>query len=268
MRLTNLNEMATYNKRGYKAPKEKAEKLDDAFLEDVNVDEKDSTTAGVFNTLDATASKTEEWVARNQKIIFGVVAAIALVTVGYVMYEKFIVQPKEVEAANELFEAQQNFQKAVDGVKSDSLFALCLKGSEGKFGFVDIANKYEGTAAGNMANYYAGISYLNTGKYSEAIASLEKFKSDDVVMSVLAQGAIGDAFSQKNQPKEALEFYVKAARLNPNEFTTPRFLLKAGQTALALGNKAEALTYFNELKEKYENTAEGSTVDGYIGLAQ
>ena len=38
---------------------------------------------------------------------------------GYVMYEKFIVQPKEVEAANELFEAQQNFQKAVDGVKSD-----------------------------------------------------------------------------------------------------------------------------------------------------
>ena len=87
-------------------------------------------------------------------------------------------------------------------------------------------------------------------------------------MSVLAQGAIGDAFSQKNQPKEALEFYAKAAKMNPNDFTTPRYLLKAGQTALALGNKAEALTYFTELKEKYENTAEGSTVDGLIGLAQ
>jgi tetratricopeptide (TPR) repeat protein len=119
-----------------------------------------------------------------------------------------------------------------------------------------------------MANYYAGISYLNTGKYTEAIASLEKFNSDDVVLSVLAQGAIGDAFSQKNQPKEALEFYAKAAKMNPNDFTTPRYLLKAGQTALALGNKAEALTYFNELKEKYESTAEGSTVDAYIGLAQ
>jgi len=268
LRLTNLNEMATYNKRGYKSPKEKAEKDDNAFLEDVNVEEKDSTTAGVFNTLDATASKTEEWVASNQKYIFGIVAAIALVTVSYVLYEKFIAQPKEVEAANEMYEAQQNFQKAVDGVKSDSLFALCLKGSEGKFGFVDIADKYSGTAAGNLANYYAGIAYLNTGKYTEAIVSLEKFKSDDAVLSVLAQGAIGDAFSQKNQPKEALEFYAKAAKMNPNDFTTPRYLLKAGQTAWAIGNKAEALTYFTELKEKYENTAEGSTVDGLIGLAQ
>src|SRR3954470_16491521 len=112
--------MATYNKRGHKAPKEKEPKQDNNYIENVNVDEKDSTTAGVFNSLDQTASRTEEWVARNQKIIFGVVMAIAVVTVGYVLYQKFIAQPKEDEAATEMFEAQQNFQKAVDGTKSDS----------------------------------------------------------------------------------------------------------------------------------------------------
>jgi hypothetical protein len=41
--------MATYSKRGYKAPKERA--VDDS-AENGNVDEKDSTTAGVFSTLD------------------------------------------------------------------------------------------------------------------------------------------------------------------------------------------------------------------------
>jgi hypothetical protein len=51
--------MATYNKRGYKTPKEK-ETVDNTFIEDVKVDEKDSTTAGVFNSLDETASKTED----------------------------------------------------------------------------------------------------------------------------------------------------------------------------------------------------------------
>ncbi len=260
--------MATYNKRGYKAPKEKEEKLDGNFIENVNVDEKDSATAGVFNTLDETASKTEEWVARNQKIIFGIVAVIALVTVSYVLYQKFVAQPKEEEAANEMFDAQQNFQKAVDGTKSDSLFNLSLKGAEGKFGFKDIAEKYSGTDAGNLANYYAGIAYLNTGKYNEAITSLEKFKSDDEILSVLAIGAIGDAYSQKNQAKEALEKYVKASGMNPNDFTTPRFLLKAGQTSLALGNKADALKYFTEIKEKYESTPEASGIDGLIGLAQ
>ena len=260
--------MATYNKRGYKTPKEKEEKLDNNFIEDVKVDEKDSTTAGVFNTLDQTASKTEEWVARNQKYIFGVVTVIALVTVSYLMYQKFVAQPKEDEAANEMFEAQQNFQKAVDGTKSDSLFALSLKGAEGKFGFKDIAEKFAGTDAGNLANYYAGIAYLNTGKYAEAITSLEKFKSKDAVLGVLAVGAIGDAYSQQNQPKKALENYLKASEMTKNDFTTPRFLLKAGQTSLALGNKADALKYFTEIKEKFESTPEASNVDALIGLAQ
>jgi len=260
--------MATYNKRGYKAPKEKEEK-DSTFIEDVKVDEKDSTTAGVFNSLDETASKTEEWVARNQKYIFGVVAAIALVTVSYLMYQKFIVQPKEDEAATEMFDAQQNFQKAVDAPTSaDSLFNLCLKGAKGSLGFVEIADKYSGTAAGNLANYYAGISYLNTGKYAEAITSLESFKSDDMILSALAVGAVGDAYAQKKQPGEALEKYIAASEMNKNDLTTPRFLLKAGQAALALGKKADALKYFTEIKEKYESTPEGSSVDAMIGLAQ
>ena len=258
--------MATYNKRGYKTPKEKAE--NDTQVENITIDEKDSTTAGVFNTLDQTASKTEEFVAKNQKVIFGIVAVIALVTVGYVLFQKFVAEPKEDTAAIEMFLAQQNFQKATDGTKSDSLYNLALKGSEGKFGFVDIASKYEGTDAGNLANYYAGMAYLNTKKYDEAISYLEKFKSDDIVLSALAIGAIGDAHSQKNQPKEALEFYIKASETNKNEFTTPRFLLKAGQTALGLKNKADALKYFTEIKEKYEATPEAANIDALIGLVQ
>ncbi len=261
--------MATFNKRGYKTPKDKEEKLDTNYIENVNVDEKESTTAKALETLDETASKTEDFVAKNQKYIIGILGAIALVTVGYLMYQKFIAEPKEQDGAEQLFVAQQNFQKAVDGdVKADSLFNLVLKGSEGKQGVVDIAEQYSGTASGNLANYYAGLSYLNTGKYTEAITYLEKFSSKDVILTALAKGAIGDAYAQKNQMKEALEFYVKAAESNKNEFTTPRYLLKAGKVSLALGNKAEALKYFTVIKDDYDNTAEGQSVDALIGLAQ
>jgi tetratricopeptide (TPR) repeat protein len=262
--------MATYNKRGYKAPKEKEEKVDANFIEDTpNVDEKDSATAGVFNTLDETASKTEAWVEKNQKIIFGIVGAIALVTVSYLLYQKFVVEPKEDEGANAMFVAQQNFQKAVDGdTAKDSLFNLALKGSEGQFGFKDIADKFSGTAAGNLANYYAGIAYLNTGKYAEAISSLEKFSSDDVMLSTLAVGAIGDAYSQKNDAKKALEYYIKASEMNVNELTTPRYLLKAAQLELAANNKADALKHLTQIKEKYESAPEAQSVDALIGMAQ
>ena len=266
MPITKLKlKMATYNKRGYKPAKEKEVK---DVIQDVSILEKNSKTAEVFSTLDATASKTEDFVAKNQRIIIGVVGAIALFTVGYLSYQKFVTAPKEDEAANEMFVAQQNFQKASEGVASDSLYKLSLNGSEGKFGFIKIADEYSGTDAGNLANYYAGIAYLNTGKYTEAINYLEKFKSDDSVLSAMAKGAIGDAYSQKNQPKEALENYTKAAESDKNNYTTPRFLLKAGKTALSLGNKEDALKYFTDIKENFDATPEASTIDVLIGLAQ
>jgi len=261
--------MATFNKRGYKSPKEKDVKLDNNYIEDVNVDEKDSATAKALETLDQTASRTEDFVAKNQKYILGFLTVAALVTVSYLLYQRFIAEPKQQEAADELFVAQQNFQKAVDGdVKADSLFKLVLKGSEGKQGVVEIADQYSGTASGNLANYYAGIAYLNTGKYAEAITSLEKFSSDDAMLSALAKGAIGDAYAQQNKSKEALDYYLKAAESSKNDFTTPRYLLKAGKTSLALGNKADALKYFTDIKDNYSDSPEGQGVDALIGLAQ
>jgi predicted negative regulator of RcsB-dependent stress response len=262
--------MATYNKRGYKAPKEKAEKLDNNYIENVNVDEKDSTTAKAFDALDQSASKAEDFIAKNQKFILGSLLAVVVVVVGYFAYDKFIADPKQQEGAEELFVLQQNFQKAVDDTanKADSLYNLVLKGSEGKFGAIKIAEEYSGTDAGNLANYYAGIAYLNTGKYAEAVTSLEKFSSDDIMLSTLAKGAIGDAYAQQNKSKEALEFYLKAADASKNDFTRPRYLLKAAKTALALGNKADALKYFTDIKDNYDVSPESQQIDALIGLAQ
>lgn len=257
--------MATYNKRGYKTPKEKEVK---DTVEGVTIEDTESTTDEVFSKLDETASKTENWVAKNQKIIIGIVGAVALFTVGYVVYQKFIAEPKQLEAADEMFVAQQNFKLATDGVASDSLYTLSLNGSEGKFGFIKIADEYSGTDAGNLANYYAGVAYLNTGKYAEAIDYLEKFKSEDIVLSALAKGAIGDAYAQKDQPQEALDNYLKAVSANKNDFTTPRFLLKAGKTALELGKKEDALKYFTDIKDNFDTAPEAATVDAFIGLAQ
>ncbi len=269
MHLTKNKIMATFNKRGYKAPKPKEEKVDDAIVDNtILVDEKNSTTAGVFNTLDETASKTEDFVAKNQNAIIGFVVAVAVGAAGYFAYQKFVVDPKENDAVEQMYTAQQNFQKASDGVSADSLYTLALNGSEGKFGFVKIASEYSGTKAANLANYYAGVAFLNTGKYDKAIEYLEQFKSSDKILNPLALGAIGDAYSQKNQNQQALDFYVKAAEADKNDFTTPRFLLKAGKISLILNKKAEASKFFNDVKDNYSNSPEAQGIDALIGMAQ
>lgn len=259
--------MATYNKRGYKAPKPEEAKVENEFEE--VIDTKNSTTAEVFNTLDATASKTEDWVAKNQKMILGIVGAIAIATLGYVLYNKYVVEEKEAKANNEIFQAQQYFQQAVDATeKNDSLYKLALKGGEGKLGFVGIADQYAGTDAGNLANYYAGMAYLNLGDFKNAITYLENFKSDDAILKPLALGAIGDAFSETNKVDDAISYYKKAAEASENDFTTPRYLLKAAQLNLATGKKAEAHKLFVEIKEKYETSKEGMNIDAFIAMTE
>lgn len=265
--------MATYNKRGYKAPKPEAEKVETDVNDvenNVIIDDKDSSTAKVFNSLDETASKTEEFVAKNQNIILSVLGGIALVVVGYLLYNRFVATPKQNEAASDMFQAQMYFKQAVDatGKASDSLYNLALKGGEGKEGFLDIIENNSGSEAGNLAYYYAGMSFLNTKQFQKAIDNLEQYSGKDTFTNALTLGAIGDAKSELKKPAEALEFYVKAAESNKNELTTPRFLLKAGQTALSLGKKEEAVKYFTEIKDNYDATPEAQNIDALIGMAQ
>jgi uncharacterized membrane protein YebE (DUF533 family) len=49
--------------------------------------------------------------------------AVALVTIGYLVYQKFVAEPKQLEAADEMFVAQENFQQATN-VASDSLYYI------------------------------------------------------------------------------------------------------------------------------------------------
>lgn len=257
--------MATYKKRGYKPAKSEVEHDD---IENFDNVEETSTTAEVFNSLDESASKTEEWVAGNQKYIFIIIGVVAALVLGYLGYNEFVAQPKESEAMNDMFQAQKYFNEAVNGTEKDSLFTMSLNGGGGKYGMLDIIEEHGGTPAANLAEYYAGMAYLNLKDYKNAVEHLSNFSSDDQALAPLAKGAIGDAFVQLNQLDDALGYYKEAAEIRNNEFTTPMYLNKAGLIALELGQADDALGYFETVKNEYPNSAEAATVDVFIGKAQ
>ena len=259
--------MATYKKRGYKPKKEKVveEVIEETF------DESQSDVAKTFDGLDEVANKSEQWIEKISKPLFiGLVGIAALILV-YLAYNKFISEPNEVNAANELAYPRSFFDQAekAAGAKADSLYNLGLKGgADGKYGFLDISKSFGGTKAGNLANYYAGITYLRQKDYKQAISYLSDFNSDDELLGPTALGAIGDAFADIDQPTEALEYYEKAANKKDNEFTTPMFLFKAGQTAMKLDKHDKALGYFTTIKEKYATTQIGRDIDKYLNSAK
>lgn len=258
--------MATYKKRGGKERKPKVNDFDDA--QDINFDG-ESTTKEVFDALDQSASKSEEWLEKNQKPVFIFLAVILAAVLLFVVYNKVVKGPKEVTAVDELSYSKIAFDKAElaqDNV--DSLYTIALNGVDGKYGLVDIAKKYANTDAGNMANYMAGMSYLKIYKYKEAISHLGKFTSDDQALASLAKGNIGDAYADIDQLDVALDYYKQAANLNDNKFFTPLYLFKAGNTALDLGKYDEALKLFEKIKNKYPDADDAKKIDIYIYRAK
>ena len=257
--------MATYKKRGYKV-NTKPEKSE---VEDQDQDAIDnSTTAEVFDTLDETANKAEEWVVANQKPIYSIIAALVVVILGFVGYNKFVAEPNANEAMNEMFTSKKFFNEAINATDKDSLLNLAINGGNNKLGFLDIIENYSGTPAANLANYYVGASYFHKKDYKKAIEYLGDFSSDDLILSPLAIGLIGDSFAQLDQLDEALEYYTKAASKTSNSFTTPMYLNKAGLVALNNKDYKSALEIFEKIKKNYPKSTEASNVEVLIGNAK
>jgi tetratricopeptide (TPR) repeat protein len=201
-------------------------------------------------------TSAEQFFEDNSKIIsiiFGTAIVLALIIL---LTHRFYLAPRETKAQDQMFAAQQYFEK-------DS-FNLAVNGDGNYPGFLDIIDNYGRTKAGKLAKYYTGISYLQMGKFKDAVEYLEAFKTDDLLLGSVKLGATGDAYAELGEKDKALKLYTEAARLNDNAFTSPKYYLKAGLLYESAGNKDKALEMYRMIKDKYPETEEGRTIDKYI----
>ncbi len=205
-------------------------------------------------------SKTEQFIEKNKKIISIVTLAIIVVVGGYFGYKKLIIAPMEFEAQSQMFMAEKYFEQ-------DSL-QKAINGDGLNYGFVDIIDEFGGTKAANLAHYYLGICYRNTGEYELAIEELNSFSSDDIMISAVALGAIGDSYMELNDIDKAISYYEKAAAQNSNNLTSPIYLFKAG---LAYEDKQDftaAEKTYKAIKTDYPDSRESQTIDKYIARVE
>jgi tetratricopeptide (TPR) repeat protein len=223
---------------------------------------KDKKNSQVDNLteVESALTKTEQFLEANQKLISIVIGAVVIVAVGYLGLNKFYLDPRDKEAKDQMFRAQIYFEK-------DS-FNLALNGDGSNPGFLDIIDDYGSTDAGNLANYYAGISYLNMGQYDNAIDYLKKFDTDDVLLGPISVGAQGDAQLELGKTDKALDLYTEAYKMNENELTTPKYMLKAGELLESSNKQADALKLYETIKQKFPESEEGRSIDKYIARAK
>ncbi|MGQ8335451.1 tetratricopeptide repeat protein [Sunxiuqinia sp. A32] len=213
-----------------------------------------------FSEVESALTKTEQFIEDNQKVITIVVGVAVAIVAAYLGFTKLYIQPREVDAQEQMFMAETYFEK-------DS-FNLAINGDGNYLGFLDIIEDYGMTKAGNLALYYTGVSYLKMGQYEDAIEYLNSFETEDILLAPVAYGAIGDAYTELGETDDALSAYQKAYSYSNNDFTTPIYMMKAATLLEADGKTEDALELYNTIKEDYPTTAEGRTIDKYIARAE
>ncbi len=212
-----------------------------------------------FAQIEETLSKTEQYVEDNQKSLTLIVGAIIVIIGIYLGFTNYYLEPLEKEAHADMYMAEMYFEK-------DS-FNLALNGDGQYLGFLDIADEYSLTNPGNLANYYAGLCYLHTAQFEDAIEYLSDFSSDDIILSTLALGCIGDAYLELEDNSSALKYYEKAADNASNDFTTPRYLMKQAIVLEMDEEYEDALEMYNQIKEDYSKSQIAQDIDKYIARA-
>ncbi len=129
-----------------------------------------------------------------------------------------------------------------------------------------IINKYPGTDAANLSDYYAGACYLHLKQYAKAIKFLKDFDADGATqIKSRALGMMGDASAELNKNDDALDYYKKAANVDDkDEYTSSEFLFRAAVFAEVTGKTKEAVDLFKKIKVDYPLSEKAADVDRYL----
>jgi TolA-binding protein len=103
-----------------------------------------------------------------------------------------------------------------------------------------------------------GASYLHISEFEKAIKYLSDFDGNGASqVQSKAYLLLGHAYAEQKKTTEALSNYKKAASVNEkDEFFAADALLTAAAYADATGNSKEAISLYEEVKDKYPtNTA-------------
>lgn len=191
----------------------------------------------------------------NRRLVYGFLGGlvvIALLAGGYVYYMQ---QQQE--------EAQQLLGQVI-GLYEQGNYQQALNGADGQMGLLEIVESYGGTAAGNMATFYAADALYQLGKYERALELFEQFEAEETVLGASAVAGIAAAYENLQQYTAAAEHYLKAAQLFESSATTPQYLFDAARAFAAAGSYDRAIEVYKKLEEQYPDAADQFHVQRHI----
>ncbi|MDL2257028.1 tetratricopeptide repeat protein [Bacteroidales bacterium OttesenSCG-928-I14] len=206
---------------------------------------------------DALLSKTDQFLDKHLKAVITVASIVVIVVLGFIGLRHFYVIPKEKNAQDAIFVAENYF--------AQKQWANALDGdSIGGIGFIEIIDDFGSTKTGNLAKAYAGICEYQLGNYESALKHLKAYKHKDKVYANIVTGLIGDCHVELGNINEGATHFLKAAKSANDDQLSPIYFKKAGIAFENLGKYKEAVDAYTQIEEKYPNSTEGRNIEKEI----
>lgn len=205
-------------------------------------------------------AQSGNFVRENQKSLLFISSAVIALIIIYFAYQKFYLAPREVEASNQMYVAQDYWDK--------KQWDKAINGDAGYPGFAKIVDEYSNTKAANLAFYYLGVAYLNKGEYKKAVDNFTNYRGDDVIIAAQALGDTGDAYVELKDFDKAATYYKKAADKGNNSFISPLYLKKLGLVYEAQKNFKDAADTYGKIKTDFPESGDAASIDKYIARAE
>lgn len=193
--------------------------------------------------------KASKFVNENRTILLSVLIIFFVVAGALVGYQ-YYADSQESKAQNLLATAERFYQEGdYDKALNGDTYNLT-------YGFAAVANDFSGTNAGNLALYYASVSSYKLGDIEAALDYLSRFDAPEGILGVGPISFHASLLEANESTEKAAETYVKAAKWDENESTTPYNLYKAATIYFELGDLTKAQNLVDEILEDYASSNE------------
>lgn len=194
----------------------------------------------------------------NRTMILSLLVTL-IVVIGVMIGYRYYALGQEDQAQNLLAVAEQSY--------SASDYQAALNGDEYtlSYGFIQIADEFSGTNAGNLATYYAAVSNFKLDNHVEALGYIQEYKHPKGIMGVGSVSFHATLLKLNGSLEKAAKKYEDAAYWDTNDSTTPFNLLKAANVYKELGNmdKVESLT--STIIKDYPDSPEAAASQKLLG---
>ena len=201
--------------------------------------------------------KSQSFFEENKNKIFTYLGAFALVVVAVILFMNY--------RSGQNDDAAVHLSKVMDMYDmGDYLGAIEGKKDVKMLGLKDIVAEYGSTENGETAKIYLANSYANLGKSDEALKYYEDYSGDiDIYVAASLAGQAG-YYASKKEYEKAADLYMKASKVSKTDVMNSDYMFQAAVNYFDAGDKDQAKSLLQTIKEDYKTSAVYSQVDKYL----